>query len=147
MGCGSQSQKGAIMAPERHPLPNCKQVANQEFLGFWTVDICQEGCSQTSAPQKRHTAHLKRHTCCTPRIPNGWYGGGDKTHCPLGGDCAHQAPGHLSCSDLERAQNAGPTESAPLWSIQEPEPEWLRPGKCMQSRACHRQFPAEQPRA
>ena len=25
-----------------------------------------------------------------------------------------QTPGHLSCSDLGRAQNAGPTESAPL---------------------------------
>ena len=25
-----------------------------------------------------------------------------------GGDCACQTPGHLSCSDLGRAQNAGP---------------------------------------
>ena len=29
-----------------------------------------------------------------------------------------------------KAQNTGPTESAPLWSTQKPEPEWLRPGKC-----------------
>ena len=29
-------------------------------------------------------------------------------------DHAHQTPDHLSCSDLGRAQNAGPTESAPL---------------------------------
>ena len=34
-----------------------------------------------------------------------------------------------------KAQNAGPTESASLWSTQEPESEWLRPGKCTQLRA------------
>ena len=49
---------------------------------------------------------------------------------------ARQAPYHLSCSDLGRAQNAGPTESAPLWSTREPEPEQLRPGKRTQPRAC-----------
>ena len=27
---------------------------------------------------------------------------------PSGGHCARQAPGHLSCSDLGRAQNTGP---------------------------------------
>ena len=44
-------------------------VVNQEFLGFWMVDICQEGHSQRSASQKRHkarplytqkTKHLRR---------------------------------------------------------------------------------------
>ena len=49
-------------------------------------------------------------------------------------DCAHQKLGHLSCSDLGRAQNAGPTKSAPLRSTQVPEPEQLRPGKCTQPR-------------
>ena len=29
-------------------------VANQVFLGSWTVDIHQEGRSQRSAPQRRH---------------------------------------------------------------------------------------------
>ena len=57
------------------------------------------------------------------------------------GECARQAPGRLSCSDLGKAQNAGPTESAPLWNTGEPEPERLRPGKCMQPRAHFRQFP------
>ena len=57
------------------------------------------------------------------------------------GECTCQAPGHLSCSDLGRAQIAGPTESVPLWSTREPEPEQLRPGKCMQPRAYIRQFP------
>ena len=46
------------------------------------------------------------------------------------------ATGRLSCLDLGRAQNAGPTESAPLWRTQEAEPEWLRHGKCMKPRAC-----------
>ena len=105
------------------------------------VDIRREGCSQRSAPQKRHRAHLRRRAHCTPRKPSGWDRGGNKMHPPTGGDCARQAPGHLSCSDLGRAQNAGPTESAPLWSTREPEPECLRPGKCTQPRACLRQFP------
>ena len=62
-------------------------------------------------------------------------------------DNTHQAPGHLSCSDLGRAQNAGPTESAPLRTTRVPETEWLRPGRCIQPRAGLRQFLAEQPRA
>ena len=33
------------------------------------------------------------------------------------------------------AQNTGPTESVPLWSTREPEPEQLGPGKCMKLRA------------
>ena len=57
------------------------------------------------------------------------------------GECARQAPGHLSCSDLWMAQNTDPTESVPLWSTQEPEPAQLRPGKSMQPRAHFRQFP------
>jgi len=54
---------------------------------------------------------------------------------------AHQAPCRLSCSDLRTAQNAGQTESGPLWNTREPEPEKLRPGKCMQPRACLGEFP------
>ena len=122
-------------------------IANQDFLGFWTVDIRREDRSLRSVPQKRHSAHLRSRVGCTPRKPSGWDEGGDKTQPPTGGDCAHQAPGHLSCSDLGQAQNAGPTKSAPLWSIQEPELERLRPGKCTQPRACLRQFLAEQSRA
>ena len=134
---GSQSRKGAISAPERHPLPTASRlpVANQDFLGLWMVDIQREGHSQRSAPQKRNRAHLRRCTHCTPIKPSNWDGGGDKTHPPPSrGDCVLQATGHLSCLDLGRAQNRGPTKSAPLWSTQEPEPEWLRPGNCMQPR-------------
>ena len=32
-------------------------IANQDFLGFWMVDVCQEDRSQRSAPQKRLKAH------------------------------------------------------------------------------------------
>ena len=83
------------------------------------VDVHREGHSQRSAPQKRDTAHLRRYACCTPRKPSGRYGGGDKSQPLPGGDSARQAPGHLSYSDLGRAQNAGPTKSVPLWSTRE----------------------------
>ena len=122
-------------------------IANQDFLGFWTVDIHWEGHRQRSAPQKRHMAHLRRRACCTPRKLSSWNGGSDKSQPSTGGNCARQAPGHLSCSDLGWAQNAGPTKSAPLWSTREPEPEQLRPGECMQPRPRIREFLAEQPRA
>ena len=137
-----------IAAPETASSIKLKAgfIANQDFLGFWTINIHWEGCNQRSAPQKRHTAHLRMCASCTPRKPSGWDRGGDKSQPSTGGDSAHQAPGHLSCLDLGRAQNAGPTKSAPLWSTQEPRAEWLRPGKCMQTRARIRQFPAEQPR-
>ena len=32
---------------------------NQDFLGFWMVDIRREGRSQRSAPQKRHSTAEK----------------------------------------------------------------------------------------
>ena len=140
---GNLSPRDSILYQTASRLP----VANQVFLGSWMVDICQEGCSQRSAPQRRHTAHLRWHSHCTPRKPSGWDQGGDKTHCPPWGECSHQAPGHLRCSDLGRAQNAVPTESVPLWSTREPKHEWLRPGKYTQLRAHFRQFPAEQPGA
>ena len=83
------------------------------------------------------------HTCsalllCTQETEQlGW--GGDMTH--TWGECAPQVPGSLSCLDLGRAQNAGSTESVPLWSTREPEPQQLMHGKCMQPRAHFRQFP------
>ena len=105
------------------------------------VDICWEGCSPRSVPQERHMAHLRWRLHWAPRKQSGWDRQGDKTHHPTWGECAHQALGHLSCSDLGRWQNAGLTKSVLLWSTQEPEPEWLRPGKCTQPRARIRQFP------
>ena len=41
-------------------------VANQVFLRSWMVDIHREGRSQRLAPQRRHMAHLRQHSCCAP---------------------------------------------------------------------------------
>ena len=61
-------------------------------------------------------AHLRQHSHGAPGKPSGWDWGGDKKQRPTWGECAGQVPGHLSCSEPGRAQNAGPTESVPLWS-------------------------------
>ena len=45
-------------------------VANHVFLGSWMVDICQEGCSLRSAPQRGHTAHPRWCSHSTPRKPS-----------------------------------------------------------------------------
>ena len=50
-------------------------------------------------------------------------------------DRARQTPYHRSFSELGRAQNAGPMESAPLRTTRVPESQRLRPGRCMQPRA------------
>ena len=72
----SQSQKARDGLDPRdkilHQMVSRLPVANQVFLGSWTVDICQEGCSKRSAPQRRHTAYLRRHSCGTHRKPRGW---------------------------------------------------------------------------
>ena len=86
------------------------------------VDIHWECHSPRSAPQKRHMAQLRRHAHCTPRklatcISQTWDG--------------HKAQAQPSLR---------PTKSAPLWRTREPEPERLRPGRCMQPRARIRQF-------
>ena len=122
-------------------------IANQDLLGFWMVDIYREGCSQRSAPQKRHMAHLRRCAGCTPRKLSSRDGGDGKLQPSTGGDHAPQAPGHLSCLDLGRAQNSDANKPKPLWSTRVPEPERLRPGKCIQRRASFREILAEQPRA
>ena len=57
-------------------------IANQDFLGFWMVDIHREGHSQRSAPQKRHTAHLRRCAHCTPRKLSSRDKGGNKSQQP-----------------------------------------------------------------
>ena len=103
----SQSEKGANSVPERASSTKLRtgfQFLTKDFLRFWTVDICREGRSQRSAPQ-RHTWHTGDGRARKPRL----------------------VPG--------TAQNAGPTESAPLWSTGELEPERLRPGKCNPGRA------------
>ena len=115
---GQPELEGSNCSPRKASSTKLKAglVAKQDFLEFWTVNIHREGRSQRSAQQKRHTEHLRRSTSCTPRKPSGWNRGGDKMHPLPGGDCTHQATGHLRYSDLGRAQNTGSTESAPLWN-------------------------------
>ena len=111
-----------------HQIVSRLPVAKQVFLGSWMVDIHQEVQGLRSAPQRRHLAYLRRCSRCTSRKPSSWDLGGDKTHQTPG--TAHlPSTWSLSCSDLGSAQNEGPTESVPLCSTQEPEPEQLRPGK------------------
>ena len=111
----SQSWKARGKLSPRDSIPyqtaSWLSATNQVFLGSWTADIHQGGRSQRSAPQKRDEAHLR--CSCAPRKVSGWGWGSAKTHCTWG-VCAGQALGHLSCSDLGRAQNAGPIKSAPL---------------------------------
>ena len=114
-------------------------VANQVFLGSWTFDLHQEGHNQRSALQRRHMAHLRWCSHSVPRKPCGWDQGGDKMPCTCG-ECAHQAPGCLSCLDLGKAEKKGPTESVLLWSTQEAEPKRGRSGKGTKCRTCLRQF-------
>ena len=136
-GGGRQSPKGAIVAPERHPLPNCKQTSLLTKTSWDSGRLTSAGRvaarDQLPGRDTRHTwEHGTRHTPPPPIKSSGGDRAVNKSQPSTGGDCAHQEPGHPSCSDLGRAQNAGPTKSAPLWSSREPEPERLRPGKCMQ---------------
>ena len=73
---GNLSPKDGILHQTASRLP----VANQVFLGSWMVDICQEGCSLRSACQRRHTAHLRQHSCGAPRKQSGWDRRGDQMH-------------------------------------------------------------------
>ena len=57
-------------------------VANQVFLGSWKVDVCQEDCSQRSAPKRRHMAYLRWWSFCVPRKLSSCDWGGGKTHSP-----------------------------------------------------------------
>ena len=124
---GSQSRKGAITALERHYLQSCKQAS------LLTKTSRGPGRS-TSAWEGAPVLHPENRVAGTGEAISS-------------SDRTGQTPHHLCCSDLGRAQNAGPTESAPLRTTQVPEPEWLRPGRCMQPRASLRRFLVEQPRA
>ena len=106
---GNLSPRDSIL----HETVSRLQAANHVFLGSWTVDICQEGRSLRSAPQRRHVAHLRRRSCGTPRKLSGQDWEVSKTTALLG-QCAPQAPGHLSCSELgSHKTHAQPTETEP----------------------------------
>ena len=73
-------RQGAISDPETsilHQTVRRIAVANHVFLGFWRADICQEGHSLRSAPQRRHIAHLRQCSHGTPGKLSGGDQGGD----------------------------------------------------------------------
>ena len=83
----SQSQKarGKLGPRDGIPYQTARRlpVANQVFLGSWTVDIHQEGHSQRLAPQRRHSTPemaLLLHTHETEQLGLR----GDKMHHPAG---------------------------------------------------------------
>ena len=86
----SQSWKGAIAAPERHPIPNSKQTSLLTKTSF--------SGRLTSARRVAAGDQLPRRD--TPRKFSSSDGGGDKSQPSAGGNYARQGPGHLSCSDL-----------------------------------------------
>ena len=99
-GKGSQSHKGAIAAPERHPIPNCKQtllLTKTSWDSGWL----------TSTGRVAARDQLPRRDKARPlytQKTSGWDWGGDKSQPSTGGDYAYQGTGHLSSSDLERVQ-------------------------------------------
>ena len=76
--CQSQKTRGNLGPRDGilHQTVSRLLVAKQFFVGSRTVDICQEGHSQRSAPQRRHVAHLRWHSRCVPRKPSSSDGGG-----------------------------------------------------------------------
>ena len=109
---GNLGPRDGILSQTVSRLP----VANQDFLGFWPVDIHREGRSQRSAAQRRLTAQL--------RLRNRAAGTGRREDAaPTWGERARQAPGHPSCSDL------GTNRTCAFVEYRDPDPERLRPGK------------------
>ena len=95
-GKGSQSQKGAITAPERHPIPNCKQTSSlTKIFGILDSQHLPGGSQpEISFPEEKHGARVYT------QKPSGWDRGGDKSQPSSGDDYTFQGTGHLSYLDL-----------------------------------------------
>ena len=85
-GCQPEPERGKLGPRDGIPYQTANKlpVSNQDFLGFWKVDISLEGWSQRSASQKRHMAHWRQAGLLRPRKLSGWDRGGDKMHSPPG---------------------------------------------------------------
>ena len=94
---GSKSWKGAIAAPERHYLSNCKQASLLTKISWGSRQ-------SSSAWEGAQAVYPENRAAGTGQAINR-------------SDRARQTPHQLSCSDLGRAQNAGPTESAPCLNL------------------------------
>ena len=85
-----------MASPRRHYLPNWKQAS------LLTKTSWDSGWS-TSTWEGAPVVHPENQAAGEETISHS--------------DHTHQTPGHLSCSDLGRAQNAGPTESVCLLGV------------------------------
>ena len=139
----SQSLKAAISAPETASSAKLRAGSKLLTKSSWDPGWLTSAGRVTARDQlpRRDTRHTWN--CAPAAYPGNWAAGmGEVIRCTAPPEeCALQAPGRLSCSDRGRTQNTGPTESVPLCSTREPEPEWLRPGKWPRCRARFRQFP------
>ena len=143
----SQSWKGAISAPETASSTKLRAGSQLLIKSPWDPGLLTSTRKVAARDQIPEETHSTPETALPLRIQETKrLGRGDKTH-HTWGVCTRQAPGRLSSSDMGRAQNAGPTESAPLWSTQEPEPEWLRPENAQNPGPALDSAPAEQPGA
>ena len=121
LGTGSQSHKGwkgAIAAPERLYLPNCKQASLLRLLGVLdSHHLLTRGAS--GPPRKLSNRGRKGDKSQQSRSPNSW--------------ATRTREGH----------NMQSQPNLCLWGL----PERLRPGKCTQPRAGLRRIWAEHRRA
>ena len=76
---GNLGPKDSILHQTASRLP----VANQMFLGSWTVDI-HWVAARDQLPRGNTRAHVGWCSRCAPRKPSGWDWGGDKMHCTPG---------------------------------------------------------------
>ena len=114
VGKARAESKGQSRPQRWHPLPTVSRLqllTNSSWDPGWLTSA-RRVTALKSAPQGSHTAHLRSCSQETECLrPGRWL------RCTGHlGQCAHQAPCRLSCSDLGRAQKPHPTESVPLWS-------------------------------
>jgi len=104
----------AILALETsilHQTVSRLPVANHVLLGFWTVDICQEGHSLRSAPPEETLGIPEMVLSWCTRESERLGMGRWLRHTVHQGQYVSQTPACLSCSDLSSAQNSCPTQS------------------------------------
>ena len=121
---GSQSRKGwkgAITAPERLYLPNCKQAFLLRLLGVL------DSPHLPGKGRQRYTQKTEQQGEAISRS-----------------DRARQPPELLGPG---KGAKGRPNRICASEGYLRAEPERLRPGRCMQPRAGLRQFPVEQRRA
>ena len=102
MGDSRVGKQGAVLAPEM--VSSTKVGAGSQFLTKSSWDPgWLTSARRVTVRDQFPMAHLRWRSCCVPRKPRGWDQGGDDA-LPTWGECSHQAPGCLSCSDLGSAQ-------------------------------------------